>query len=83
MRGVLYMVYFVRCAFYCFCFCFCLGEFGTVYRAVWKDQAKKQVEVAVKTLKVSCCVCTYLYNYSCYFTIAYALHFWLFVGAEG
>lgn len=29
------------------------GEFGTVYRAVWKDQgAKKQVEVAVKTLKV-------------------------------
>ena len=28
------------------------GEFGTVYRAVWKEQGKKQVEVAVKTLKV-------------------------------
>ncbi len=31
----------------------CVGEFGTVFRGMWKEQPKKQVAVAVKTLKVS------------------------------
>ena len=31
----------------------CEGEFGTVFRGMWKEQPKKQVPIAVKTLKVS------------------------------
>lgn len=30
-----------------------VGEFGTVFRGIWKEQPKKQVAVAIKTLKVS------------------------------
>ena len=32
--------------------CLLLGEFGTVFRGVWKEQQKKAIPVAVKTLKV-------------------------------
>lgn len=35
------------------CLIMCAGEFGTVFRGVWKEQPKKQVAVAIKTLKVS------------------------------
>ena len=36
----------------CVCVYMCKGEFGTVFRGMWKEQPKKQVAVAVKTLKV-------------------------------
>ncbi len=29
-----------------------LGEFGTVYRGIWKQQGGKAMAIAVKTLKV-------------------------------
>lgn len=35
------------------CIIIFVGEFGTVFRGIWKEQPKKQVAVAVKTLKVS------------------------------
>ena len=35
------------------CLVMCAGEFGTVFRGVWKEQPKKQVAVAIKTLKVT------------------------------
>ena len=32
------------------------GEFGNVYRGVWKKDSKEQVPIAVKTLKVCDCM---------------------------
>ena len=35
------------------CMYVCIGEFGTVFQGIWKEQPKKQIHVAVKTLKVT------------------------------
>ena len=41
------------------------GEFGNVYRGVWKTSKKEQVLIAVKTLKVCVCLHVYVCLYRC------------------
>lgn len=58
VRCTLYSAYFLsshvinKCPGCSWIVIICAGEFGTVFRGIWKESPKKQIAVAIKTLKV-------------------------------
>ena len=58
------------------------GEFGNVYCGIWKTDAKEQLPIALKTLKVCTCICIckmYVHSHSGFGSNFHVLYIYMYV----